>query len=62
MQYSVGQNFLSIVHIVWFCCSLPQIERNYYYKNTKIAEEQRKVVDQNCIQGKTQYQSLVLWH
>ena len=29
-----------------------KIERNYYNKNTKLAEEQRKLVDQSFIQGK----------
>ena len=32
-----------------------KLERNYYNKNTKLAEEQRKLVDQNFVQGKTQY-------
>jgi hypothetical protein len=33
-------------------------ERNYYNKNTKLAEEQRKLVDQNYSQGKSQYCSI----
>ena len=30
-----------------------KLERNYYNKNTKLAEEQRKLVDQIYLQGKT---------
>ena len=35
-----------------------KLERNYYNKNTKLAEEQRKLVVQNYIQGTTQYCSI----
>ena len=35
-----------------------KIERNYYNKNTKLAEEQRKLVDQNYCQGQTKYCSI----
>ena len=35
-----------------------KLERNYYNKNTKLAEEQRKLVAQNYIQGTTQYCSI----
>ena len=35
-----------------------KIERNYYNKNTKLAEEQRKLVAQNYIQNITQYCSI----
>jgi hypothetical protein len=32
-----------------------KLERNYYNNNTKLAEEQRKLVDQNYFQNKPQY-------
>ena len=32
-----------------------KLERNYYNKNTKLAEKQRKLIDQNYCQGRTQY-------
>ena len=35
-----------------------KLERNYYNKNTKLAEEQRKRVDQNYCHGETQYCSI----
>ena len=35
-----------------------KLERNYYNKNTKLAEEQKKLVDQNYFQDKTQYCSI----
>ena len=35
-----------------------KIERNYYNKNTKLAKEQRKLVDQNYLQGQIQYCSI----
>ena len=35
-----------------------KLERNYYNKNTKLAEEQRNLVYQNYIQGKTWYCSI----
>ena len=35
-----------------------KIERNYYNKNTKLAEEQRKLVDQNYSQYKSRYCSI----
>ena len=35
-----------------------KLERNYYNKNTKLAEEQRKLVDQNYMQDRTQYCSI----
>ena len=35
-----------------------KLERNYYNKNTKLAEEQRKLVNQNYSKGKTQYCSI----
>ena len=42
--------------------SKARLERNYYNKNTKLAEEQRKLVDQNYTQGKTSYCSIMLLH
>jgi len=38
--------------------SKAKLERNYYNKNTKLAEEQRKLVDQNYSKSKTQYCSV----
>ena len=38
--------------------SKAKVERNYYNKNTKLAEEQRKLVDQHDSKGKTQYCSI----
>ena len=38
--------------------SKAKLERNYYNKNTKLAEEQRKLVDQHYSKGKTQYCSI----
>jgi hypothetical protein len=38
--------------------SKARLERNYYNKNTKLAEEQRKLVNQNYSKGKTQYCSI----
>src|SRR5438067_3385423 len=38
--------------------SKARLERNYYNKNTKLAEEQRKLVIQNYSKGKTQYCSI----
>jgi len=38
--------------------SKAKLERNYYNKNTKLAEEQRKLVNQNYSKGKTQYCSI----
>jgi predicted anti-sigma-YlaC factor YlaD len=40
--------------------SKAKVERNYYNKNTKLAEEQRKLVDQNysLTKDKTQYCSI----
>jgi hypothetical protein len=35
--------------------SKAKVERNYYNKNTKLAEEQRKLVNQNYSKGKTQH-------
>jgi hypothetical protein len=35
-----------------------KLERNYYNKNTKLAEEQRKLVDQNYCQDQTKYCSI----
>ena len=35
-----------------------KLERNYYNKNTKLAEEQRKLVNQKYSKGKTQYCSI----
>ncbi|CAG8597608.1 16642_t:CDS:2, partial [Gigaspora rosea] len=35
-----------------------RLERNYYNKNTKLAEEQRKLVNQNYSKSKTQYCSI----
>jgi hypothetical protein len=35
-----------------------KLERNYYNKNTKLAEVQRKLVDQNYSQDKPQYRSI----
>jgi hypothetical protein len=32
-----------------------KLERNYYNKNTKLAEKQRNLVNQNYRKGKTQY-------
>src|SRR5947199_474982 len=42
--------------------SKARLERNYYNKNTKLAEEQRKLINQNYLKGKTQYCStIILW-
>src|SRR5436190_90692 len=38
--------------------SKAKLERNCYNKNTKLAEEQRKLVDQNYSKGKTKYCSI----
>jgi hypothetical protein len=38
--------------------SKAKVERNYYNKNTKLAEEQRKLVDQCYSKGKTSYCSI----
>ena len=38
--------------------SKAKLERNYYNKNTKLAEEQRKLVNQNYSKGKIQYCSI----
>ena len=38
--------------------SKAKLERNYYNKNTKLAEEQRKLVNQHYSKGKTQYCSI----
>ena len=38
--------------------SKARLERNYYNKNTKLAEEQRKLVNQHYSKGKTQYCSV----
>ena len=38
--------------------SKARLERNYYNKNTKLAEEQRKLVNQHYSKGKTQYCSI----
>jgi hypothetical protein len=38
--------------------SKARLERNYYNKNTKLAEEQRKLINQNYSKGKTQYCSI----
>src|SRR6266480_413794 len=38
--------------------SKAKLERNYYNKNTKLAEEQRKLVDQHYSKGKSQYCSI----
>jgi hypothetical protein len=38
--------------------SKAKVERNYYNKNTKLAEEQRKLVNQKYSKGKTQYCSI----
>ena len=38
--------------------SKAKVERNYYNKNTKLAEEQRKLVNQNYSKSKTQYCSI----
>ena len=38
--------------------SKAKLERNYYNKNTKLAEEQRKSVDQHYSKGKRQYCSI----
>src|SRR6266487_4005402 len=38
--------------------SKAKVERNYYNKNTKLAEEQRKLINQNYSKGKTQYCSI----
>ena len=35
--------------------SKAKVERNYYNKNAKLAEEQRKLVNHNYSKGKTQY-------
>src|SRR5881628_275086 len=35
-----------------------RLERSYYNKNTKLAEEQRKLVDQHYSKGKTKYCSI----
>ena len=42
--------------------SKAKVERNYYNKNTKLAEEQRKLVNQNYSKGKTQYCSIDAEH
>jgi len=37
-----------------------KLERNYYHKNTKLADEQRKLVDEHFItRNKTDYCSIV---
>ena len=38
--------------------SKARLERNYYNKNTKLAEEQRKLVNQHYSKGKTKYCSI----
>ena len=38
--------------------SKAKVERNYYNKNTKLAEEQRKLVNQHYSKSKTQYCSI----
>ena len=38
--------------------SKAKLERNYYNKNTKLAEEQRKLVDQHYSKCKTPYCSI----
>ena len=38
--------------------SKAKLERNYYNKNTKLAEEQRKLVNQKYSKDKTQYCSI----
>src|SRR5207237_379577 len=38
--------------------SKDKLKRNYYNKNTKLAEEQRKLVDQHYSKVKTQYCSI----
>ena len=38
--------------------SKAKIERNYYNKNTKLAEEQRKLINQDYSKGKIQYCSI----
>ena len=38
--------------------SKAKLERNYYNKNTKLAEEQRKPIDQHYSKGKTPYCSI----